>query len=107
MDKKSNEYDCREAYEAEIKEKVKNIMLACDKYKIPMFITFAVANSHETTDYISEILSPTVQGRDLKKDLIAKHALVMSGFEVRPSVQFPMDEESSFPVIEDMSVLDD
>lgn len=84
---KMNEYD------NEIKELVKKLLIQCDKHSIPVFLTMAVGDSSTGTSYITEMLSPAALGVKLKDDKIAKHALVVDGFEVVPYKSGPLVEE--------------
>lgn len=74
-------YDKTQIYEERIKEHVKMILLLCDEYKIPAFMTFAVGNDEKGTSYVSEMMSAEVVGQHLTDDKLIDHALVMSGFK--------------------------
>lgn len=88
-----NDYSASEEYKSEIHDLVVKVLLLCDQYKIPVFMTFAVENGLSGTRYMNEMLSPEMEGRVLTDDQIAKHALVMNGFEVVPSITEPDFEE--------------
>lgn len=86
-------YSKQDAYNSEIKEYVKEILLKCSKHHIPVFMTFAVADNEKGTTYINEMLSAAGEGRILHNDQIVKHALVSGGFEVVPKKEAPVFEE--------------
>ncbi len=86
-------YSRREEYDSEIKGYVKEILLLCSKYNIPVFMTFAVADTGKGTEYVTEMLSSTSEGVSLRDDHLVKHAMVTAGFEVTPKKESPVLEE--------------
>ena len=85
----SNFYSKNELYENRIKDYVKRILILCEEYQIPVFMTFALENTDTETVYETEMLSAAFEGKQLTDDKIAKHALVMNGFEVVPENMSP------------------
>ena len=83
----------KDIYESKIKDYVKKIMLMCDEYEIPMFMTFAVENTPNETVYVNEMRSAAACDALLTNDRLVKHALVMNDFEVVPKVSLPVYEE--------------
>lgn len=81
-------------YNDKIKTYVKKIRLVCDEYKIPMFMTFAVENTPKGTKYVTEMHSAAACNTELTNDRLVKHALVMSDFEVVPSLSQPIYEDN-------------
>lgn len=78
------DYSKRDVYESTIREHVKKVLLLCEREGIPMFMTFALENTKNGTNYVVEMLSAASEGVTLKDDHIAKHALVVNGFELIP-----------------------
>lgn len=83
----------KDIYEGKIKDYVKKIMLMCDEYNIPMFMSFAVENTPKETVYINEMRSAAACNTSLTNDRLVKHALVMNDFEVVPKISSPVYEE--------------
>lgn len=79
-----SDFSKKSDYDTHVKEHVKDVLLQCDRFGIPAFMTFAVENSEKGTNYITEMNSAGANGIKLKDDRIAKHALVEAGFEVVP-----------------------
>ena len=87
------DYNRKDLYDKYVKEYVRKILLVCDSYHIPMFMTFAVANDKDGTTYVNEMLSAAAEGEVLKDDKLVKHALVTDGFTVVPKITIPSFEE--------------
>lgn len=83
-------YSEKEIYENKIHDCVRKILVVCAEHKIPVFMTFAVADDGEKTIYKNEMLSAKALDQDLSNDQIAKHALVTDGFDVVPEVKDPV-----------------
>ena len=87
-----------EIFNESTKPHVKEILLLCDQYHIPAFMTFAVANGEGAkdggTDYITEMLSSAAEDVSLVNDNIVRHALVVDGFDVAPFRKSVLDDES-------------
>ena len=79
------EYSRQDEYNNEIKQHVKEILLLCDKYQIPVFMTFAVGNNRSNTDYITETLSASAEDVVLAEDRISKYILIGCGFDIVPA----------------------
>ncbi len=81
---KEKGFNEKDDYKTKVEPLVKEILMACDQCHIPMFMTFATEDTGRDTHYETEVLSSTVENRELKNDLIRKHTLVMDGFDVVP-----------------------
>lgn len=81
-------------YETYIKNLVKKVLLLCDEYRIPAFMTFAVSDDGSQTEYVTEMISSVAVNTPLSDDHLAKHADVVSGFEVVPFKEEPLFEET-------------
>ena len=73
-------FDHKKEAEHEIVPVIEELRLKCLKYGLPVFVTLAVSDDGERTKYISKSLSPTVCGKKLTTNLIARHALIVRGF---------------------------
>ena len=89
----ATEYNKEKEYDTRIKEYVKTILLICEQEKIPVFMSFAVANENNETTYVNEMVSAGFENVVLYDDHIARHALVVNGFDVTPRVIRPVIEE--------------
>ena len=74
-------YSKKAIYNSKIKPLVKKIQLACDEYKLPMFMTFAVENTPNNTVYVNEMHSAAACETVLTNDRLVKHALILNDFE--------------------------
>lgn len=90
---KITEYDRTKVFLEEIEALSGKLAVLCDQYQIPMFMTFAVKNDKDGTIYRSEVLSAAVEESVLMDDRIAKHVMVMNGFDVVPRISIPSYEE--------------
>ena len=86
-------YSKKAIYNSKIKPLVKKIQLACDEYKLPMFMTFAVENTPNHTVYVNEMHSAAACETVLTNDRLVKHALILNDFEVVPAIHKPLYEE--------------
>lgn len=82
MKKKSNTlYDKEQVYKQRLKKLVTDLKLICISEKIPMFITFAVADDGNKTKYIHDMVL-SAAGRELSENRIAKILLYLNRFPV-------------------------
>lgn len=77
-------YDKSDGYKNDIEPIVNNLLLACSKEKIPVFVTMAVKNTDEGTEYMTSMISATVNGVVLENDSFPKLVNVMNGFDTIP-----------------------
>ena len=82
-------YDKKEAYDNDLRPLIKQILLICDREKIPVFMSFAVKNDDEGTEYEAELLSAPSQGHRLTDDLLTQYAMVQNGAKVVPRAVYP------------------
>jgi len=73
-------YDKKSAYTVKIAPIIKQLKIACNLEKMPMFVTVAVANSPEGTDYKNDAIHASAN-IELKDDRIADVLLLLNGFE--------------------------
>lgn len=76
-------YDKRAIYNKEIKKIIKDLKLACNIEKMPMFVTVAVKNDKDTTDYESDMILAST-GVSLTENQITKLLLSLNGFNIEP-----------------------
>lgn len=60
------------------------LLQVCQEYRLPMFVSVAVANSSKKTDYVRRIYTAQSHDMTLAYDEIRRHALVSRGFDVIP-----------------------
>lgn len=92
----ANDFDKTAIYNNLVKKKLKELLLLCNEYRIPVFVDMAVKNSSAETVYKSEFLSARSFGKNLTNDRLVKHALINSGFSVYPGYNRP-DLETALP----------
>ncbi len=77
-------YDNTDVFKNEIQQKLDELMILCSQYQIPMFITFAVKNTVNDTEYYNDQISCANADVTLTNNLIPKLVDVMNGFDVIP-----------------------
>lgn len=73
-------FDKTEIYKKEVERFARFLMLACNKAQIPLFISMAVSDDGNKTEYKNLILSSKRLGVDLSQDHIYDHVKIMNGF---------------------------
>ena len=72
-------YDRSKEFEDEIKKYTREIIKTCARYRIPCFMTFAVKNDENDTEYINDRYLTGSAGIDLKKDYFKDILLLLQG----------------------------
>ena len=87
-------FNLREVYEKEIKEKIEELELLCNRNKIPMFFCAALSDSENETEYVTKVLQPLLYNYELHDDKFADFINVMNGFTTyyKPKVE-SVDED--------------
>ena len=76
---------------------LQNLIDLCSIYEIPLFVTACIRNSCDSSEYVTDMVSPDVRGIILKEDHFPKHLAVLRGYDVH------LPGQSSFaPRMEDM-----
>ena len=83
-------YDKKTLYKKEIAPLIQDLLVACDRYQIPMFATFAIQDNGKDTVYQSEMISSMNAGVTLSNDLLPKHVNILNGFDVVPYLDVKM-----------------
>jgi len=83
MKNEDNYYDERAYYEKTVAPIVKELELACLGRKMPMFLSVAVANNEEGTDFEHELLMGTME-RHLTCNTISKYILRLQELNITP-----------------------
>ena len=78
------DYDHSEEYETEILPIIHQLLLACEKNSLPMFVSIAVVNKDNETIYKNEMLSAFAENVELYKDHISDHACISDNWAVSP-----------------------
>lgn len=73
----------KDFYEEKIKNKVKDIEEICKVEKIPYFMTFAISNDNNKTEYATSTSGIDINA-PLSDDKIVRHINVMNGFSTIP-----------------------
>lgn len=79
-------FDKREIYNDVIKEKVTDLIQACNKERMPVFISVCVKNDEDGTEYEKEMFASASNDINLKEDQIPKYVNVSNGFRTVPPV---------------------
>lgn len=92
---KYTEYDKTDVYNSEILEKVQELLKVCNKEQIPAFISLAVKNDEEKTEYVNEMFPSATNNIFLKNDYFPNFVNVINGFRTVPPqkiVEIDFDE---------------
>ena len=73
-------YDKNKEYLEEIAPIIKELKIACNLLKLPLFLTVAVANNEEGTEYKNDAIHASADVC-LKEDRIADIILLLNGFQ--------------------------
>lgn len=82
--KNPNNFDKTHEYEDEILDLVTKLRIACNRNKVPMFVSVCVKNTDKETLYKNEMVSAVSSGIKLKDDKIVKFVNVLNGFDTVP-----------------------
>lgn len=77
-------FDKTDVYEAEIKERIEELKILCNRENIPMFITLCVKSNNKETVYENDMIGTYANGINLKDDKFPKLVNVMNGFNTVP-----------------------
>lgn len=81
MKKEPKYFDKTEIYESKIAPLVEELILQCNKERLPLFISIGVANSEKETIYKSDLLSPFTYGFSVTDDKSTEYLNVINGFK--------------------------
>lgn len=79
-------YDKKKVYDEKIAPLVQSLIQACNEEKIPAFVTVAVRNTEDDTEYVSGMVSAFDSNIRLENDKFTKLVNVMNGFDTVPHV---------------------
>lgn len=82
--KDPNYFDKTEEYESEIIDLVTQLRIACNRNKIPMFVSICIKNDENGTKYKNEMVGAASSGIKLNDDKLIKYVNVLNGFETVP-----------------------
>lgn len=77
-------YVLKEDQKKEILEIIEQLQLACQQYRVPMFVSIVTGEVNGQTFYQNRMFSAMGHGINLSDDQIRKHILVADGFAVVP-----------------------
>ena len=81
---KYTQFDKTEIYETEIIKKVQELLRECNKEQIPVFISVAVKNDDEGTEYRNDMFASATNNIFLKDDFFPNFVNVTNGFRTVP-----------------------
>lgn len=82
--KNQNYFDKTEEYENEIIDIVTKLRIACNRAKIPMFVSVCVKNDEHGTVYKNEMVGAASSGIKLTDDKLVGFVNVLNGFATVP-----------------------
>lgn len=77
-------YNRQQEYDQTIAPVVEQLLKACNRANIPVFVTACISNEHGRSEYRSKMLSASALGLELYSDTFVNHACVMRGFTTVP-----------------------
>lgn len=83
-EKKYTNYDKKEIFDSTINNRIQELIQLCNAEQIPIFISAAVANNAEGTEYRNEMFSSESNDIFLKDDKFPDFVNIMSGFRTVP-----------------------
>ncbi len=83
-EKKEKNYIPKQENVQVVKEKLKDVLMCCQIYRIPFFAAIAESDNGEKTEYANFIHSAGANNIPLTEDHIRKHMLIANGFEPVP-----------------------
>ena len=90
--KNPNYFDRTAEYNNEIIDLVLKLRSACNRNKIPMFVSLCVKNDEKGSTYKNEMVSAVSSGSDLEDDKFVKFVNVLNGFETVPKHDDTFDD---------------
>lgn len=93
--KRITKYQINEDVEKKLNAALDEVLSICQVNNFPVFISAAVANDKDRTEYKNLIYSSTAHFINLKDDKIRKYMLIANGFEAVPPrevVSFDLDD---------------
>lgn len=89
------EYNIDEETRSALTDAVNRVMYICQLNKLPAFVSIAVSNNENSTEYLNEVYSSTANYVNLTDDRVRKYMLIANGYEVVPPreiVNFDVNE---------------
>lgn len=84
MKKTITTYDKTDIYETEVLKRVQELLRLCNKEQMPIFISVAVKNDEEGTEYKNEMYASATNNVFLTDDLFPNFVNVTNGFRTVP-----------------------
>lgn len=77
-------FDKTEEYNDEIIDLVTKLRIACNRNKMPMFVSICTKNNEKETVYKNEMVSAASSGIRLKDDKLVEFVKILNGFSAVP-----------------------
>ena len=77
-------FDKTKEYENQIEPLIRQLSAICLLQSLPMFVSVAIRDDGETTEYRNQMNGSASQGIRLADDQIVKHVNVANGFDTMP-----------------------
>ena len=81
------DYDKRNIFEAEIEEKIHELLQQCEEAKIPIFISAAVKNDADGTEYKEKMYDSRKNDIILREDRFQHFSDIANGYRTVPPIQ--------------------
>jgi hypothetical protein len=77
-------YDKTEIFNSTINNKIQELIQLCNAEQLPIFVSVAVANNAEKTEYVNDMFASATNDIFLKNDKFPDFVNVMNGFRTIP-----------------------
>lgn len=78
-------FDKTDVYKDEIQDLVAKLIIACNRNKVPVFVSVCVKNDENGTTYKNEMVSAASSDIHLKDDMLVRFVNVLNGFITVPT----------------------
>ena len=90
--KNLSDFDKTKEYNDEIIDLVAKLRIACNRNKIPMFVSVCIKNDEKGSVYKNEMVGTASAGIKLTDDRIVKFVNVLNGFDTIPKRDDAFDD---------------
>lgn len=84
MPARYTQYDKKDIFNSTINSKIQELIQLCNAEQLPIFISVAVANNSEETEYCNDMFASATNDIFLKDDKFPDFVNVMNGFRTVP-----------------------
>lgn len=95
----TSDFTVSEEIVEQLKDKMKDILIICQIYRIPCYMSFVTNDNKNGTDYTNVVYGTKCNNIHLTDDQIEKHILIANGFAAVPKREvLELDMEKIAPI---------